>query len=241
MATEVKVPDIGDFDEVPVIEILVSEGDEVEVEQALVTLESDKATMDVPSPEAGTVKEMLVSVNDKVSEGTPIVVLEGGGGDDEGSSGEEEDEAPKEDDEESCRPANSPQATRSPKHRARGLAPTPPRQMSPPPTRCLTPQTTLVRLAGDTVYAGPGVRRMARELGVDLANVKGSGRKGRILKEDVKAAKDKPAQAPTRPPGFPASISLHGPRLTSRSTARSSGLRCRASRRSQARRLPGTG
>ena len=72
MATEVKVPDIGDFDDVPVIEILVSEGDEVEVEQALVTLESDKATMDVPSPEAGTVKEILVSVNDKVSEGTPI-------------------------------------------------------------------------------------------------------------------------------------------------------------------------
>ena len=75
--SEVKVPDIGDFDEVPVIEIHVSEGDEVEVEQALVTLESDKATMDVPSPEAGTVKEVLVKVNDKVSEGTPIVVLEG--------------------------------------------------------------------------------------------------------------------------------------------------------------------
>ena len=74
--SEVKVPDIGDFDEVPVIEIHVSEGDEVEVEQALVTLESDKATMDVPSPEAGTVKEVLVKVNDKVSEGTPIVVLE---------------------------------------------------------------------------------------------------------------------------------------------------------------------
>ena len=67
--SEIKVPDIGDFDEVPVIEIHVSEGDEVEVEQALVTLESDKATMDVPSPEAGTVKEVLVSVNDKVSEG----------------------------------------------------------------------------------------------------------------------------------------------------------------------------
>jgi dihydrolipoamide dehydrogenase len=73
--SEIKVPDIGDFDEVPVIEIHVAEGDEVEVEQPLVTLESDKATMDVPSPEAGTVKEVLVSVNDKVSEGTPIVVL----------------------------------------------------------------------------------------------------------------------------------------------------------------------
>ena len=92
--SEVKVPDIGDFDEVPVIEIHVSEGDEVEVEQALVTLESDKATMDVPSPEAGTVKEVLVSVNDKVSEGTPIVVLEGGG-EDADSDGEAND-SPKE-------------------------------------------------------------------------------------------------------------------------------------------------
>ena len=94
---EIKVPDIGDFDEVPVIEIHVSPGDEVEVEQALVTLESDKATMDVPSPEAGTVKEVLVSVNDKVSEGTPIVVLEGG---DEGSDGGGGDEAPKEEESE---------------------------------------------------------------------------------------------------------------------------------------------
>jgi len=103
---EIKVPDIGDFDEVPVIEIHVSEGDEVEVEQPLVTLESEKATMDVPSPEAGTVKEVLVSVNDKVSEGTTIVVLEGGdeslGGrnDDEGSDAGEEDDAPKENGEE---------------------------------------------------------------------------------------------------------------------------------------------
>ena len=86
---EIKVPDIGDFDEVPVIEIHVAEGDEVEKEQALITLESEKATMDVPSPEAGTVKEVLVSVNDKVSEGTPIVVLEGG----EDSEGEGEEEA----------------------------------------------------------------------------------------------------------------------------------------------------
>ncbi len=89
---EVKVPDIGDFDEVPVIEIHVSPGDEVEVEQPLLTLESDKATMDVPSPEAGTVKEVLVAVNDKVSEGTPIVVLEGGS--DESPGDGEEDETP---------------------------------------------------------------------------------------------------------------------------------------------------
>ncbi len=89
--SEIKVPDIGDFDEVPVIEIHVSPGDEVEVEQPLVTLESDKATMDVPSPEAGTVKEVLVSVNDKVSEGTPIVVLEGGAEDDQSEAEAEPD------------------------------------------------------------------------------------------------------------------------------------------------------
>ena len=95
--SEVKVPDIGDFDEVPVIEIHVAPGDAVEVEQPLVTLESDKATMDVPSPEAGTVKEVLVSVNDKVSEGTPIVVLEGGdadGGDAEAPAEPNADEDP---------------------------------------------------------------------------------------------------------------------------------------------------
>jgi dihydrolipoamide dehydrogenase len=92
--SEIKVPDIGDFDEVPVIEIHVSPGDEVEIEQPLITLESDKATMDVPSPEAGTVKEVLVSLNDKVSEGTPIVVLEGGGsgGDDDQSEAAAEQE-----------------------------------------------------------------------------------------------------------------------------------------------------
>ena len=99
--SEVKVPDIGDFDEVPVIEIHVSPGDEVEKEQALLTLESDKATMDVPSPEAGTVKEVLVEVNDKVSEGTPIVVLEGGGGEDadDDEAGADEDKAGAKEDE----------------------------------------------------------------------------------------------------------------------------------------------
>src|SRR4051812_27104344 len=75
---EVKVPDIGDFDEVPVIEILVEVGQEVAEEDPLVTLESDKATMDVPAPQAGTVAEILVAVGDKVAEGTAIVRLEGG-------------------------------------------------------------------------------------------------------------------------------------------------------------------
>ncbi|HEF4774581.1 TPA: dihydrolipoamide acetyltransferase, partial [Burkholderia multivorans] len=77
-AIEVKVPDIGDYKDVPVIEVLVKAGDTVEPEQSLVTLESDKATMDVPSPAAGTVKEVKVKVGDAVSEGTLIILLEGG-------------------------------------------------------------------------------------------------------------------------------------------------------------------
>jgi dihydrolipoamide dehydrogenase len=87
--SQVKVPDIGDFSDVPVIEVLVSVGDEVEPEQGLITLESDKATMDVPAPEAGLVEELLVEVGDTVSEGDPILVLSGGGGaPDQGSGGE---------------------------------------------------------------------------------------------------------------------------------------------------------
>ena len=176
-----KVPDIGDFDEVPVIEILVSEGDAVEAEQALVTLESDKATMDVPSPEAGTVKEILVSLNDKVSEGSPLLVLEGGE-EEAVPSGEEtaEDDAPDARSGSDAAEADEPATEKVPD----------------PPAAAGT--------GGDTLYAGPGVRRMARELGVDLANVKGSGRKGRILKEDVTAAKDAPAKAESdAPAGIP--------------------------------------
>ena len=100
---EVKVPDIGDFDEVRVIEILVSEGDEVEAEAPLVTLESDKATMDVPSPAAGTVKKVLVEVNDKVSEGTPILELEEGGDgepEEDGEEAQEQEDSPEGQDEE---------------------------------------------------------------------------------------------------------------------------------------------
>ncbi len=100
MATEVTVPDIGDFTDVPVIEILVSVGDSVEPEQPLVTLESEKATMDVPAPSAGTVKEILVSLNDTVSEGTAILVLEQSGGGDEAEAPPDTEEAPAEDKEE---------------------------------------------------------------------------------------------------------------------------------------------
>src|SRR5215207_8424670 len=129
--------------------------------------------MDVPSPEAGTVKEVLVSVNDKVSEGTPIVVLEGGGADgggDQSDAGEESDaeaEAPKGEGSE----AGS--GSGDAREGERRVDVDREHQSSAQPSR------------GGTVYAGPGVRRLARELRVDLAKVKGSGRKGRILREDV--------------------------------------------------------
>lgn len=211
MATEeVKVPDIGDFDEVPVIEVLVSEGDDVEAEQPLVTLESDKATMDVPSPAAGKVASLKVDVGDKVSEGSPLLDLEVGdeGSSDEGSDGDEddqsadpdeEDDAPKEEEAEASE-ADS-EATAEPETPAPGA--------ESRKTGQDVPRDDSQREkggaggGGGVVYAGPGVRRLARELGVDLGGVKGSGRKGRILREDVQAAKDKPAEAGQAPAGIP--------------------------------------
>ncbi len=214
---EVKVPDIGDFDEVPVIEILVSEGDEVTEEQALITLESDKATMDVPSPAAGIVKEILVSVNDKVSEGSPLLVLEEGSGGsseeedkEEGASGKEsaeiEEETPDEEGEEAVPSGEESAGDEEPGDEASesgsaGAESDADRQAGDADG---AQRDESSGSAGGAIYAGPGVRRLARELGVDLGGLKGSGRKGRILKEDVQAAKDKPAKAaPDAPAGIP--------------------------------------
>ncbi len=189
---EVTVPDIGDFTDVPVIEILVSEGDEVEVDAPLVTLESDKATMDVPSPFAGKVVELKVKVDDTVSEGSPLLVLEVP---DEGEGATRSTEAA---------PAES--AVAAEEQETDGTEDAAP--AAPAETSAAAPAATgggggaaqdggapeRERKDGP-IYASPAVRRMARELGVDLRNVKGTGRKGRITKEDVRAAKEKPAQA----------------------------------------------
>jgi pyruvate dehydrogenase E2 component (dihydrolipoamide acetyltransferase) len=164
--------------------------------------------MDVPSPEAGTVKEVLVSVNDKVSEGTPIVVLDGGVGD--GSSGGEKDEAPKEKESEGSESGSQEDVPSGEESAGDERPDAGPSGAESRKTGQGVRSDDSRRDGGDsgvgggTVYAGPGVRRLARELGVDLANVKGSGRKGRILKEDVKAAKDAPAKAaPDAPAGIP--------------------------------------
>ncbi|MCU9955474.1 dihydrolipoyllysine-residue acetyltransferase [Burkholderia sp. BKH01] len=160
---EVKVPDIGDYKDVPVIEIGVKVGDTVEKEQSLVTLESDKATMDVPSPAAGVVKDIKVKVGDSVSEGTLIVLLEAAGA-----------------------PAAAPQAS-APAPAAAAPAPAPaaaPAKAAPAPAAAAAPAAAP---SGEyrASHASPSVRKFARELGVEVARVQGSGPKGRITKDDV--------------------------------------------------------
>jgi pyruvate dehydrogenase E2 component (dihydrolipoamide acetyltransferase) len=157
MTKDVNVPDIGDFSDVPVVTILVSVGDTIAEEDPLIELESDKATMEVPSPAAGKVKEIKLSEGDKVSEGSLILTLE-----DEGSGGGDADEKP---------------ADEAPKSEAPAPAAAP--TAAPAPTAAVTD-------AGfGKPHASPSVRAFARQLGIDLARVNGTGRKGRILREDV--------------------------------------------------------
>ena len=183
MANEqVLVPDIGDFEDVPVIEVLVSVGDTVAAEDPLVTLESDKATMDVPSPVAGKIAELKVSVGDKVSEGTALLTVEVNG------AAPAEEAAPGPDVQES-RDSGEAQAVDSAAEAEAEDAAAPPAPSAPS-----SPQIAGERPAP---YASPSVRRLARELGVDLSQIQGTGRKGRITKEDVRKGPEKPAAAPS--------------------------------------------
>ena len=152
----VSVPDIGDFKEVEVIEILVKPGDVVAKEQSLITLESDKATMEIPSPGAGVVRELKIKVGDKISKGAPILLL--------ATSAASSAVAP------SVAPSSSPSAASRPVPSAPAPRPVP-----------REPQDE----TGAKPHASPSVRKFARELGVDLAQVQGSGPKGRILHSDV--------------------------------------------------------
>jgi pyruvate dehydrogenase E2 component (dihydrolipoamide acetyltransferase) len=171
---EVKVPDIGDFKDVPVIEVLVKPGDRVERESPLVTLESDKATMEVPSPAAGVVKELRVKVGDKVSEGAPVLTLE---------PSPEAAPVPK------PATAEKPAVAPVPQPEPAG-APPAPRPPHPPSLSQVERGVPAAPAAVDQggfarAHASPSVRRFARELGVDLARVKGTGSKERVLREDV--------------------------------------------------------
>jgi pyruvate dehydrogenase E2 component (dihydrolipoyllysine-residue acetyltransferase) len=185
-ATQVTVPDLGDFADVPVIEIHVTAGDVVSEEDPLITLESDKATMDVPSPAAGTVRELLVKTGDLVSTGSPVLLLDTEGALTPPPSLAEQQEPPGQE-------AASPVAAMTePARRSAQAAPAPPAPGGAPVTAVEAGPP-----AGfDGVHAGPGVRRLARELGLDLAGVAGTGPKGRITKEDLLAAVRGPAAGP---------------------------------------------
>ncbi|ASG66502.1 dihydrolipoyllysine-residue acetyltransferase [Idiomarina piscisalsi] len=175
---DVEVPDIGDEEDVEIIEVLVSKGDSVAEEDGLITLETDKATMDVPCPQDGEIEEMLVSVGDKVSQGSVIAKLKvSEGADDSDDSSDESDKeaAPKEE-------SKSDDADKQESKGDSGKSAKPSGERQPPvPDH---PSQRSDRKEG-VLHASPAVRRVAREFGVDLSQVKGSGPKNRILKEDV--------------------------------------------------------
>jgi pyruvate dehydrogenase E2 component (dihydrolipoamide acetyltransferase) len=163
---DIKVPDIGDYKDVPVIEVLVKVGDRIEKEQSIIVLESDKATMDVPSSHSGVVKELRVKVGDAISEGAVVLVLESSGASAAAS-------APS-----SPAPANV------------EVPPAPAPKAEPPIVRAPAPppvSNTPVEVDPTASHASPSVRKFARELGVTIHHVKGTGPKGRITQDDVQA------------------------------------------------------
>jgi pyruvate dehydrogenase E2 component (dihydrolipoyllysine-residue acetyltransferase) len=178
---DVNVPDIGDFKDVPVIEVLVKPGDTVKVDQSLITLESDKATMDVPSPIAGKVADVVAKVGDKLSMGALIARVDAAGVETAPAA------AP-------SPPAREepPQAREQPAAHAPPAAPQAPVPIVPAdPARPVAPDPAVAagsKLDFSGVFAGPAVRRLARELDLDLSRIKGTGEHGRITREDVKAA-----------------------------------------------------
>src|SRR4051795_7810215 len=221
---DVVVPDIGDFSDVPIIEVMVSPGDTVAEEDPLVTLESDKATMDVPSPFGGVVQELKVQTGDTVSEGSPLLTLEVSGDGAAADGGGEAEAGPGVTTPAAEAGAADTVDTAIDAEVAAEVAdePTPP--VREPTTTSgdgdaagadgssAAAETPAAASSGNgaagPVYAGPGARRLARELGVDLATVKGTGRKGRIQKSDIEAAAKgggagapKPAAAPAATDG----------------------------------------
>ncbi|WP_082531770.1 dihydrolipoyllysine-residue acetyltransferase [Methylobacterium sp. Leaf469] len=163
---EIQIPDIGDFKDIPIIEIHVKEGDTIGPDDPLVSLESDKATMDVPSPSAGVVERILVKLGDKVSEGSPLLVFKGEGAKGDTAAAEKAADAPAGADSAALLAKQEPAPNAAP---------------SPAPA---APAGNIPDFS--QIHASPGVRRLARELGIDLTTIKGTGEKGRVTKEDVK-------------------------------------------------------
>jgi pyruvate dehydrogenase E2 component (dihydrolipoamide acetyltransferase) len=177
---EVKVPDIGDFKDVAVIEVLVKPGDSIKVEQSLITVESDKASMEIPSSTAGVVKELKVKLGDTVNIGDLIALVEATGA-------AAASPAP------SAATAPAPAAAAAPVVAAPALAPAPApapvaastAPVAPPLAATLPPHEPTVAPSGSLPHASPAIRKLARELGVPLAEVKGSGPNGRITQADI--------------------------------------------------------
>ena len=164
---EIKVPDIGDFKEVEVIELLVKPGDTVKAEQSLITVESDKASMEIPSSQGGVVKELKVKIGDKVAEGSLVLILEASA---EATAGTAAPVA--------AAPAAAPAALVP-------VAAPAPQTASAPLSAAATPSAPPENANGLKAHASPSVRKFARELGVELSRVSGSGPKGRILLDDI--------------------------------------------------------
>jgi pyruvate dehydrogenase E2 component (dihydrolipoamide acetyltransferase) len=178
---EVKVPDIGDFTDVPVIEVLVKPGDTVKAEDSLVTLESDKATMDVPAPAAGVVKSVGIKVGDKVSEGHLILTLE-----EAAEAAAPAQAAPAAKPAPPAAPASAAAAPAAAPPAPAATAPAaPPKAPAPAAPAAAAPSPPVDDAAFRKAHASPSVRAHARALGVDLSQIKGSGPAGRILQEDV--------------------------------------------------------
>ena len=169
MAKEIFVPDIGDFKEVEVIELLVGVGDTIQADQSLISVESDKAAMEIPAPEAGVVKELKIKMGDRISKGSLILLLE--------PAASEESAVP-------VSQAPAPTVEAAP---AAAAVPAPAKPAAPvaaAPVR-QSPTAQIDETGFAKAYASPSVRKFARELGVDLGKVDGTGRKGRITHEDV--------------------------------------------------------
>jgi len=171
MAIEILVPDIGDFEGVEVIEVLVAVGDTVQAEDSLISVESDKAAMEIPAPQAGVITELKVALGDQVSEGTLIMMLEPSGDAPAAEAPAAPTPAASAPAAAPAKPAAAPQA--APQQAPRRAAPMAPAKID---------ETSFAK-----AYASPSVRKFARELGVNLGSVAGGGRKGRITQEDVKA------------------------------------------------------
>jgi pyruvate dehydrogenase E2 component (dihydrolipoamide acetyltransferase) len=185
---DVTVPDIGDFTDVPVVEVHVNPGDEVAQDDPLITLETDKASMDVPAPFGGVVAEVLLKVGDVASQGTVVVKMA------------ESAEAA------ATVEAGAPSAVRTAVSAEASARPKPADQQPPPPK----PPESAAANGAEPVYASPSVRRLARELGVPLGSVTGTGRKGRLLPEDVEAAANGGAATAPAPTGAPAGAGATG-------------------------------